>query len=183
MRAAAEAPECVRSLILEDPPSPAFLTGVVTTPYYYSFVAMQQLAGSTQPVEAIAAALAEVRLGPTDAAPRLGDLRDAASLRFMARRLQQVDPAVYVPLLAGQWLEGYDFDATLKAVACPVLLLHGEVESGGMLPADDAKHIAAQLRNVASVRFAGAGHLLHWQRLEETVRAMLGFLESLAPPS
>ena len=183
LRAAAEVPERVRSLILEDPPSPSFLSGVVTSPYYYSFVAMQQLAGSSRPAETIAAALAEVRLGPTDAAPRLGDLRDAASLRFMARCLQEVDPAVFIPLIAGRWLDGYDFDATLTAVACPVLLLHGEVENGGMLPADDARHIIDQLRNVTLVRFVGAGHLLHWQRLEETVRAVIGFLESLPPSS
>ena len=54
LRAAAEAPDRVRSLILEDPPSPSFLSGVVTSPYYYSFVAMQQLAGSRRPIETIA---------------------------------------------------------------------------------------------------------------------------------
>ena len=101
----------------------------------------------------------------------------------MARCLQDVDPTVFMPLIAGRWLDGYDFDATLTAVACPVLLLHGEVENGGMLPADDARHIIDQLSDVTPVRFAGAGHLLHWQRLEETVRAVIGFLESLPPSS
>jgi pimeloyl-ACP methyl ester carboxylesterase len=179
LRAVAAIPERVRSVIVEDPPSPGFLDNLAESPYCNNFPTMQRLAGSGQSVEAIAAELAEIRLGPTADAKRLGDVRDAASLRFSAKCLQSVDPDVFTPLIAGRWFEGYDFYADLAAVRCPTLLMHGEVRCGGMLPEPDARRIAETLPLCTAVRFAEAGHLLHWQRLEETVRAVLGFLESL----
>jgi pimeloyl-ACP methyl ester carboxylesterase len=179
LRAAAQLPEKVRSVLLEDPPSPEFLSDLSATVYCHSFAAMQRLAGRDAAVESIAAELAEVRLGPAADALRMGEVRDAASLRFSAKCLQSVDPAVFTPLLAGRWFDGYDFYASLAEVRCPVLLMHGDVVYGGMLPAADARRLAAGLRGATVVPFAGAGHLLHWQRLDETVRAVLGFLESL----
>jgi pimeloyl-ACP methyl ester carboxylesterase len=178
LRTASERPDRVRGLVLEDPPSPEFLGRLPTTLYCHNFPTMQRLAGSTAAVEAIAAELAEVRLGPAADAARLGDVRDAAALRFGARCLQSVDPAVFTPLLAGQWFDGYDFYAAAAAVRGPTLLLRGDVDCGGMLPESDARRLVAQLHNVADVRFTGAGHLLHWQRIEETVRVLLAFLES-----
>lgn len=179
VRVAAERPDRVRGVILEDPPSPEFLARLPTTLYCHNFPTMQRLAGSKAAVEAIAAELAEVRLGPTADAVRLGDVRDAAALRFGAKCLQAVDPDVFTPLLAGRWFEDYDFYKAAAMVRGPVLLLHGDENCGGMLPVEDAGRLASQLRHAAVVRFAGAGHLLHWQRLEETVRTLLAFLESL----
>jgi pimeloyl-ACP methyl ester carboxylesterase len=181
LRAAAEAPQRVRSLILEDPPSPGFLSRLGESLYSNNFPTMQRLAGGSQSVEAIAAELAEIRLGPAPDAKRLGDVRDAASIRFSAKCLQSVDPGVFTPIVAGRWLEGYDFDATAGAVRSPTLLMHGDVASGGMLPEADAQRFCTALPRGTVVRFSGAGHLLHWLRLEETVRAVLGFLESLGP--
>lgn len=179
LRAAAQLPEKVRSVLLEDPPSPEFLGNLPSTAYCHSFAAMQRLAGRGDAVESLVAQLAEVRLGPTAEAPRLGDVRDAASLRFSAKCLQSVDPAVFTPLLAGRWFDEYDFYASLAEVRCPVLLMHGDVACGGMLPAVDARRLAAGLQRATVVPFVGAGHLLHWQRLDETVRTVVGFLESL----
>lgn len=179
LRAAAEIPEKIRSVLLEDPPSPGFLSNLAETVYCNNFPTMQRLAGSDRSVEAIAAELAEIRLGPTADAKRLGDVRDAASLRFSAKCLQSVDPDVFTPLIAGRWFEGYDFYASLAAVRCPTLLMHGEVRCGGMLPDADVRRLAEGLSCGTVVRFAETGHLLHWQLVEETVRTVLGFLESL----
>jgi pimeloyl-ACP methyl ester carboxylesterase len=179
VRVAAQIPERVRAIVLEDPPSPEFLVDLRSTMYFYTFTAMQQLAGCGENVAAIAARLSDVRLGPTSDALRLGDVRDAASLRFGARCLQSVDPVVFQPLLAGRWFDDYDFYGSLAAIRAPTLLMHGDEACGGMLPATDAKRISDALRRATVVPFAGAGHLLHWQRLEETVRTVLNFLESL----
>jgi len=179
MRTAAQLPARVRSVVLEDPPSPAFLADLSSSIYCFAFPLMQQMAASDADVETITARLADVRMGPGADAPRAGDLRDEASIRFSARCLKSVDPEVFTPLLAGRWFDGYDFEATAAAIACPTLLLHGEVECGGMLPSADARRLGELLSRSTVVPFAGAGHLLHWMRLEETVRSMLAFYESL----
>ena len=179
LRVAAESPQRIRSIVLEDPPSPAFVAALRESVYYYSFVAMRELAGSQDEVETVAARLAATRLGEGPEAPRFSDVRDAASIQFSAQCLRSVDPRVFEPVFAGEWFEGYDFLATARKVTCPALLLYGEVAAGGMLPTADATALQGALRRGVAVKFPAGGHLLHWQRLEETVRYALAFWESL----
>lgn len=176
---AAGAPQQVRGLVLEDPPTPRFLSQWDTSLYRDVFPAMQQLAGNRQDVGRAAAQFAETRLHVGDVSLRLGDLRDATSLRYSAWALQHVDPDVYRPLLAGRWLEGYGFDDVLAAVNCPVLLLGGSLALGGMMYDGEAEEIAGRLKDATLVKPAGAGHLIHWQFIEQTARLVLGFIESL----
>ncbi len=178
---AAEEPDRVQAVVLEDPPSADFLKNLDQSPYAIQFAAMRRLAGSNDPVPQVARALAEVRLPSADGRGtiRLGDLRDAVSLRFTARCLQEVDPDVFMPLLEETWLDGLDLDAVFRRVRCPALLLCADPERGGMLPRDDADHICELMDDVTRMDFPGAGHLLHWMETESIARLVHGFLESL----
>lgn len=177
--AAARCPERVRAVILEDPPAPDLLADVEHSPFFPLFSAMRGFAGSKLETSELARELGEIRLPAAKGEVRLKELRDGASLRFTARCLKDVDPAVYEPLLAGRWLAGVDWKETLRAVRCPVLLLSGEEKLGGMLGKRAIDEMLANLPDAVHISFASVGHLIHWQATEACLRHTLGFLESL----
>ena len=177
---AAHLPDRVSAVILEDPPAPAFLLDVSASSWYDLWRQMQALAGSTAPLAELTRRLADLRVSGADGSlRRLGEVRDAASLRFSAAYLQRLDPAVLPPLLENRWLDGFDVAGTWAAVRCPTLLLRGDPALGGMLTRVQAEELLAPLSEGWLVDVPSAGHLIHWQAIEPTCRIVLGFLESL----
>jgi pimeloyl-ACP methyl ester carboxylesterase len=177
---AAEMPDRVRAVVLEDPPGPSVLRGLRQTPFAVLFRAMQPLAGHSRPLSDVTRELAEVRLpGLGNASVRFGDVRDATSIRFTARCLKDLDPAVFDQLLSGAWLEGYDGDHAWSGVRCPALLLCGEELRGGMLPRAEARTMAERMGDCTLIDVAGVGHLVHWLEAEATLRFTAGFLETV----
>ena len=180
--ASAQMPDAISAVILEDPPSKAYWDNIVSTNYHPTFVAMRRWAGRTDlSCSEIAAQLREVPLRPTPdgRAVKLGDVRDAVSLRFSASCVRQLDPNVMTSILEDDWLTGYDVDNILAAIHCPVLLLRGNTALGGMLPSDDADRLAGKLHDCTRIDFPAAGHLLHWQaRIDASQHAAM-FMESL----
>jgi pimeloyl-ACP methyl ester carboxylesterase len=179
--AAGPAADRCRALVLEDPPFETMGRRIKTTVHHSQFAGMAPLASSTRSVTEVSRALAEVRLSTpgSEKFVRLGDVRDGASLRFSARCLKQVDPEVFEPILAGAWLEGYDLEALLRRVRCPVLLLQADQSTGGMLWEDDTDTVLSLLTDCTHVRLPGVGHLIHWMQTETTLRLVTTFLESL----
>jgi pimeloyl-ACP methyl ester carboxylesterase len=178
---AAELPDLVSAVVLEDPPSPGFLDDLKHTAYLSTFRVMRANAGPTNAsTDTVARRLADSMIERPDGTTiRLGELRDAVSLRFAARCLRDVDPAVYDPILAGRWLDGIDWWERVTAIRCPTLLLHGDVAAGGMLPSADANELARRIPDLTAMRLAGAGHVLHWQHTATVANHLIGFLESL----
>lgn len=178
--AAAQAPECVRAVVLEDPPFEMLGRRIAETPFHALFTGMRDTrltaAGS---VQELAAALAEIRVPTAAGSVRLGDVRDGTQLRFSARCLLRLDPEVFNPLVAGQWFDGYEMEAILPRVVCPSLLLAGSVDRGGMLESAVADRAAALLPDCTRVDVLEAGHLLHWTHREEVLRLVTSFVESL----
>src|SRR5439155_12443570 len=118
-----------------------FLADVSRSSWHAIWTQMRDLAGRKAGVREVARELAEVRL-PSG---RLGDVRDATSLRFSARCLLDLDPAVFDPLIESRWLEGFDYDGAFAAVRCPALILRGDERLGGMLARDEAARLAAMM--------------------------------------
>ncbi len=179
---AARMPDAVSAIILEDPPSTAYWAHLESTNYHATFMAMREFAGRTDlSVSQIAAALSKVSLKPTADGKvlQLGDVRDAVSLRFTASCVRQMDPRVMGTILDDDWLPGYDFSEILSSVRCPTLLLRGNPALGGMLPAEDADQMMAQLRDGTRIDFPSAGHLLHWQMRVEASSQTSVFIETL----
>lgn len=169
---AAGVPAHVRAVILEDPPSPAFLRSIHTTNYEAIFRGMQALAGTGATWRDLAAIA-------LPGGGKLGDTRDAASLRLSAAMLQNLDPATLTPLIAGQWLEGLDWVKILKGVQCPCLLLRADETRGGMITSTEADELMHAVADGLRVDFPGVGHQIHWLATEALLRAELAFLESL----
>lgn len=177
--AAACLPGRVRGVILEDPPSARVLANLKQTPYYAQFVAMRELAGSTLSVGELTRRLVEIPIPTPKGTIRLGDMRDATSLRFSARCLQLLDPRVLAPIIEGRWLEDIQLEEWASQAACPVLLLRGNETAGGMLPKADAEAWFRQTRDLTQIDLSNVGHLIHAMDPQITLRLVTGFLESL----
>jgi pimeloyl-ACP methyl ester carboxylesterase len=178
---AAQAPGLVRGLVLEEPPSISLIPHIRKTPFHAMFAGMQRLAGDRRPVRETTRDLADIRIpaAGVEGGARLGDLRDATSLRFLAKCLQDMDPEVLSPLLEGRLLEGCDMEALASRVACPTLMIRGDDAAGGMLSKDHAEKMAAAMTDCTVIDVPHVGHLIHWLQAETTLRMVVGFLESL----
>lgn len=179
--AAAEQPQRVRALVLEDPPFETLGEQIRKTQFHSLFTIMRAASSSPLEVDQLAQSLAEQRVTPpgSQEGVRLGDVRDVAALRFMAGCLKHVDPELWDPILAGRWLEDYDKPAILAGIGCPTLLLQGDVSLGGMLSEPAAVEIQQAVRHCIRQPVAGVGHLIHSLQAETTLRLVGGFLESL----
>jgi len=180
--AAAQLPNAVSAIVLEDPPSKSYWEKIETTNYHPTFVAMRQWASRTDlSVGDIASQLREFPMKPTadGKAVKLGDVRDAVSLRFTASCVRQLDPSVMKTILKDDWLAGLDIDVIFSAIRCPVLLLRGNPALGGMLSSDEADRIVDKLNDCTRIDFQTAGHLLHWQARVDASQHTAVFVESL----
>lgn len=179
---AAQMPHAVSAIVLEDPPSVGYWQNIEATNYHPTFLAMRQWAGRMDlSSHEIASQLRDVPMKPTTDGRtlKLGDVRDAVSLRFTASCVRQLDPHVMRTILEDDWQKGYEAESIFKAIRCPVLLLRGNTALGGMLPADDADRMVDLLRDCTRIDFSTAGHLLHWQMRSEASHQTSAFIDSL----
>jgi pimeloyl-ACP methyl ester carboxylesterase len=178
---AAAEPARVRAVVAEDPPFHTMGERIDTTPLLSYFHALEKLCGRALPQADLLAQLGEAPLrNPlTGHNVPLRETRDAAAIRFAAAAVRQLDPAVLQPIVAGQWLDGYDVEGVGRSLQCPILLLQADHAVGGMLIDDDVALWGQIVPDLTVVRFHGAGHMLHWQRTHEVASAVTAFLESL----
>ena len=177
---AADAPDLVSALVMEDPPFETLGSQIRYTTFYDYFVSLADLTQRRLKFDELARELANVRVvTQTGDLVLLGDVRDATSLRFHAKCLHRMDPDVLTPLIEGRWLEGYDRSAILSRIQPPVLLLEGEYSSGGMMPAGMGDEVVATVPDCTRVVVRGVGHQLHAMAPDTTLRLTHNFLESL----
>ncbi len=182
LAAAALVPDRVAGLILEDPPFSTMGERLARLPLRRFFVGVRELLAEQRAAHRPAPTAAtlfepfsEMVVGETETgAPiRVRDQRDELSRWFSAESFSRLDPAVLVPITDGGWMEGYDTDAILRGVRCPVALLQGDEACGGMLIDSDAERVRLALGSSCErVRFPGCGHQLHGTRPDEVVRAV-----------
>ncbi len=179
---AAEQSRQVRGAILEDPPYKLFAPGADDTPFHALFTLMRSVSGSERSVRELSRILAEARLpaaGSPEGVP-LGDLRDATSIRFGAACLKRVDPTVWDPILEGRWLEDLNYRSLLPKIRCPILLLQGNVEQGGMVSAEAGDELTSLIPDCLRMPWDDIGHLIHGLLPERTLRVVREFLDSIA---
>lgn len=173
---AAELPDRVGGIILEDPPFHTMGNRIAGTAWQAQFIGMRAAAETGGSTEAITDALADIRLPVSGGGfKRLGELRDRASLAWSAQCLSQLDPGVLTPVIEGRWLDGYDFPDALFRVRCPALLLQADPSAGGALTDDDAEAAATAMGSCHRVHFPGCGHNLHRDRPEAVLRVVEDF--------
>ncbi len=173
---AAELPDRVRGVILEDPPFHTMGKRIASSTWQALFIGMKAAAEAGGGTEVITEALANISLPASGGGfKRLGDLRDRASLTWSAECLRHLDPKVLTPVIEGRWLDGYDFPSLLSGVRCPTLLLQADPSTGGALTDEDAATLQSLVSGCQHVRFPGCGHNLHRDRPKEVLQALLSF--------
>jgi N-formylmaleamate deformylase len=72
--------------------------------------------------------------------------------------------------------DGMDRITPLAAIDVPTLLVHGDVETGGMVPEKDAQQFAQTIPNATVRRIPGGSHSLHRDHVSQFLDAVLPFL-------
>ncbi|GAA1294911.1 alpha/beta hydrolase [Pseudonocardia aurantiaca] len=100
------------------------------------------------------------------------------------RGLVHYDPAFGAAFEDGRWYSGFDTDATLAAVTCPVVLLHTNFwseqygtyysDDGVLMAAMDDQDVARALDRLqdAELMEVASGHLVHFERPERYLEAV-----------
>jgi len=176
---AAEAPDIVRAVILEDPPFDTMGARIKSYTLYPYFVALESLAGEAMDIPQLVEKLGAIEIATPLGMTPLRDVRDASALRFTAKCLQKLDPAVMKPIVESQWLNGYDLQTIANRIQSPVLIMQADANAGGMLTDHDADLLERMIADVTRVRVSGIGHQIHTAAPDAALRIAVGFLESL----
>lgn len=177
---AAEAPELVRAVILEDPPFHTMGTRIKEYVMYPYFAALEKLASNGMSLSQLVEQLGAIEINTANGQVPLSTVRDASALRFTAKCLQQLDPAVMTPIAQSRWLDGYELANIAARIYCPTLILQADASAGGMLTDEDANWLEQTIADVTRVKVSGIGHQIHTVAPDVTLRIVLGFLESLS---
>ena len=179
LMAAARRPDKVAGLIIEDVPLnlDTYRRFVdASGDMYRHWLGLKRAAASA---EALALLLAEAHRDY----PRL----TSQWLLFFAGCLWQLDPTFFDPLLDdfGNFISGYDPQAILRGLACPLLFLHGEARLQAVATPEETAWLRQNVPAASCVLVDGVGHLLHLedQGQAPVLAEMSGFLETLRPPA
>ena len=169
-RLAAQHPELVRALILEDPPFAGQTPRVVTAQEadagrYAWFAWLRDLAGLTR--EQLAAKCAVDNPGWS-----------AEDCDHWATSKLQVRARIYA-------VDGIEFDTRWQDAAtrviCPTLLIHGDGERGSIVTASSAAFAQTLIPACQTAYIAGAGHAIHRDQPQAMLSAMRAFIAGLSP--
>lgn len=166
---AAEAPDLVRALVLEEPPLGIFLDqSMRETRVFEPYRRMRDLAVERPSLDETVA-----RLGKA-----MPDV-DAVELRSRAISLLQRDPEALTFVLEDRAKEGLDLDRRLASVECPVLLVQGNEAMGGALDDARARWALSRLRRATHVYLPNAGHFIHHASPLDFARLVVDYLETI----
>lgn len=98
-----------------------------------------------------------------------------ARVREAALAAQGTAPGVLNAYLAQD--EPITLEASVAAVRCPVLLVYGDVASGGFVSDADAALYLDLLPDGRAIQIPGAGHSLHARKPDAFARAVVPFLQ------
>ena len=187
---AARNPDKVRAIIIGDSPIDieALLAWMNTVEFCRYFTALREIAASERSLPEIAQSLAEIPLPVPNQDPpvRYGDLpmADDAYLRYWAKTMNQMDPDIleyHAEGRAQEFLRDIDLDYILRKITCPVLLIQGNPELGGLMTDRIVVNSLEILPDVSHVLLDKTGHdlgLTAWE-VAPLLRAVNDFLESL----
>lgn len=78
--------------------------------------------------------------------------------------------------------EGLDSTDGMREITAPVLFIHGDRETGSMVPPDDLAALPNRLPTVRLARIPGGSHTMHRNRIPEWLDTVTGFLQELNLP-
>ena len=149
---AADPPEQLKALILEDPAifGRARSTRAGGAPVNSPFGASLELIEAGIPAEEMASRIAQSEPGMPDYyAP------------WKAERLAQIDPEILRDVVAGRRRGVQDPKESLAKIDCPVLLMQADPDKGGILQDEFLAEITPKTGDWTVVKVVGAGHVIN----------------------
>ncbi len=171
---AAEIPERVAAIVLEDPPFHTMGRRVSQTAWLPFFEKVAVLAKSELNIAALTTALAHTDAPVPLGSPRkqLRDVRTPEALQLTADCLANIDPDVFASVITGTWLDGYDEESIFQRIRCPVIVLQGDQAAGAALTQEDADRMRQHIARCRFIHIQGAGHLIHGDHGDHIVQIL-----------
>jgi pimeloyl-ACP methyl ester carboxylesterase len=166
---AADAPELVRAVVLEDPPL-ATLTDDDSSQagFYERFGLLRDVLTRDGSPGDRRAALAEI--SPMD---------DDVQLRRRLKMYSGFDPENLTLILEKRKFEQKRLEEVLPRIGCPVLLMQSDLNVGGALDDQTVQAARPLLADCAHVQLPNIGHGIHAEQPATFSRIVMDFLESL----
>jgi len=165
---AAQRPELVRGIILLDPPlslRDGSVKGHEEIMAWLDWIAAARAAAPTA-------------TGVADQLRLIWVDDDEPEIQRGAQMVANLDLEALAYLRDDRLLEGFDLEAVLPRVACPVLMLCGEPALGGVVRDEDFVLFRAKVPGSAVFRIAGVGHALHFEQQHLVVPPIQHFLRT-----
>ncbi len=170
--AAAEAPELVTALVLEDPPI------AYTKSWKPDQLARirDALANATDEKALLRFVQGLPLASPGPRGERTyGETRGFYAAERVVTYYRDVDPAIAAARASGTDQAGLEaLPRWLQAIRCPVLVIAGETRLGSLLDDPSEWKLKQAVKDLTVKRFPGTGHLIHGYRPEQ-------FLENIEP--
>jgi pimeloyl-ACP methyl ester carboxylesterase len=104
-----------------------------------------------------------------------------AALDLRTEQMHAAAPPVFAELKADSMAhDGVDRIAEIDGIVSPVLLIHGDIDAGGMVHEEDAEAVASRLANATAARIPGGNHGLHVEHTRAFLALAVPFLEQHA---
>ena len=166
---AAEDPDAVRAVVLEDPPL-GFASGApgAMQPAHSGMVETRDLVAAGHSAPELVRMLT----------PRMHD-QDGVSIRRRAANLSNLDPDVLTTYVEDRCYAGFDLGDRLRRVTCPALLLQGNMALGGALSDSEARWAASLMSDCVHVSLPEAGHGIRGALPDRYRSLVTGFLATV----
>jgi pimeloyl-ACP methyl ester carboxylesterase len=182
---AAQTPDLVRGLFLEDPPiykvlMPAFKETIFYALFNALRPVLQQHIASGASIDDLAQQIAP---WPVAEGVTLLDQVGEEGVQMRAWELHHFDVRALGQALAPDVVESVwgvpDPDAVLMEVQCPAHLVAGQYDLGGAMDEEDVRRAVAAIPGCTHTVLEGVGHVIHADRPQEYVSELDKFLTRL----
>jgi pimeloyl-ACP methyl ester carboxylesterase len=166
---AAEDPDAVRAVVLEDPPL-GFASGApgATQPAHSGMVETRDLVAAGHSASELVRILTS----------QMHD-QDGVMIRRRAANLSKLDPDLLTTYIEDRCYIGFDLGERLRRVACPALMLQGNVALGGALSDSEARWAASLMADCVHVSLPEAGHGIRGALPDRYRSLVTGFLATV----
>lgn len=185
LRLAAQRPDLLRGLLLEDPPLYRTTVQAFGETLFFSYFTHlhREICAHRARGESVEDFADRIAAWPYGRGRTMGEVLGRQGVLLRAGQLDQLDECTLEHLLQGRLLEDTTSADLLPQVQCPIHLLAGAVLLGGALFASEIRRFQGQMPSAGSTVLDDVGHNIHHEAPRSYLRAMQDFLRSLAVPT
>ena len=177
---AAQTPEWIRGIFLEDPPLYIVqFPRVKETGFYGLFVSLcDHLKLHHANDGTLDDLIPFVGQMPVNDEQTMIEATGPEMVQQRAVQLHQMDPTVLDVAIDGLLLGQYEVDELLTQVRCPAHLLAGQMEFGGAMDDQDVQRAIKRMPHCTHTVFPETGHMIHMEYAETYLQALLKFISA-----